>query len=450
MEKLDRSLSSHREQANGERRRSSNQTTGYKAEYGVSNTGGMRQNDRVASCEQSLSIRTNSKGQNRIESRGSDGLQTSQATRSVCSDSSASRLSSSESNLSIAWQISGPVEPFTGDSERCFESQNPSEHLSQKSPVTVSRQLHSLQPGMLDDCGRAESSFLAPSVAEIEYVARAQIQETMRCINDLSHQLASYGARIAAHHPGACSGQVPPLSGSFDYNNSLSVAHHRLQKQLQELSLLRGSLDKSPSLTLEHHLMPSLTQPVPTILSPLDRATWMNIDRLASSQYTSQSCGQIFDLFLPAGRQLPSPNMLEQQQMPAEEGTADLPKIAHKQQQSSTKPKLTKPKRPLTAYNVFFRENRLRLLAEHSPDVTFEGMGKAIGNLWKDIDQKERKRYDAAAAEDKKRYKRELALYKERKEDELEAKRQALELTVPDSVKQKYFLEHQDKKRRMS
>jgi uncharacterized FAD-dependent dehydrogenase len=163
----------------------------------------------------------------------------------------------------------------------------------------------------------------------------------------------------------------------------------------------------------------------------------------------------MLDHVSPTKREMPSTTMCLLQQMPAGNGTptADFPKMSHEKYQVSKEPKaklVAKPKRPLTAYNLFFRDHRIRLLTEHSKHIGFESMGRMIASLWKEIDHEELQRYEAAAAEDKKRYNRELVLYKERKEDELEAKRRALELSVPHSVKEKYFSEHQHKKRRMS
>lgn len=103
------------------------------------------------------------------------------------------------------------------------------------------------------------------------------------------------------------------------------------------------------------------------------------------------------------------------------------------------KPK-DKPKRPLSAYNYFFKEERQRILkyigrrpdeivteAVVNPDeegrlwtctgkVSFEEMGKIIGGRWKAMDSETLKRYTALALGDAGRYKHELKAWNEKKE----------------------------------
>jgi HMG-box domain len=108
------------------------------------------------------------------------------------------------------------------------------------------------------------------------------------------------------------------------------------------------------------------------------------------------------------------------------------------------KPK-DKPKRPLSAYNFFFKEEREKILKivlaedpskvkndEDSPDyisdamlvrlkkdggkVSFEEMGKLIGQRWKGIDPDRLSQYSEMAAEDTERYKKEMLSYNGRQE----------------------------------
>jgi hypothetical protein len=108
------------------------------------------------------------------------------------------------------------------------------------------------------------------------------------------------------------------------------------------------------------------------------------------------------------------------------------------------KPK-DKPKRPLSAYNFFFKEEREKILkvvlAEDpttvQPDpeaddfiqdeligrlkkeggkVSFEEMGKIIGQRWKNIDPDRLSKYAEMAAEDTERYKTEMQAYNGRQE----------------------------------
>jgi len=90
-----------------------------------------------------------------------------------------------------------------------------------------------------------------------------------------------------------------------------------------------------------------------------------------------------------------------------------------------------KPKRPLSAYNIFFREERLRILADLSSPVGedteyttkrrrtdntrkigFSDLGKQIGHNWHRLDETSIVRYQHLAGVDSKRYRTEMKDWK--------------------------------------
>lgn len=108
------------------------------------------------------------------------------------------------------------------------------------------------------------------------------------------------------------------------------------------------------------------------------------------------------------------------------------------------KPK-DKPKRPLSAYNFFFKEEREKILKvvlaedpvkvgnepgaddfldeeainrlkKEGGKVSFEEMGKIIGQRWKNIDPDRLATYSEMAGEDTERYKNEMQIYNGRQE----------------------------------
>ena len=104
------------------------------------------------------------------------------------------------------------------------------------------------------------------------------------------------------------------------------------------------------------------------------------------------------------------------------------------------------PKRPLSAYNFFFKDERIKIVEALTDDkkpegnlenediiddemlarlkkedgkVSFEELGKLIGQRWKTVDPARLARYSEMARSDGERYKREMIQYNQRKEDKL-------------------------------
>jgi hypothetical protein len=80
-----------------------------------------------------------------------------------------------------------------------------------------------------------------------------------------------------------------------------------------------------------------------------------------------------------------------------------------------------KPKRPLSAYNIFFKEERVQLLATASGGkaprtingkIGFENLAKLIGGKWQGLKPSEVEYYKEKAGVDMQRYKEEMEAYK--------------------------------------
>jgi hypothetical protein len=124
-----------------------------------------------------------------------------------------------------------------------------------------------------------------------------------------------------------------------------------------------------------------------------------------------------------------------------------------------------KPTRPLSAYNIFFKEERQKIL-QGSPDsadsdgamdkkpsakkskssktkrkVGFEDMAKIIAQRWDTVksDPNQKRYYQDLADQDKHRYQTELAEWKRQRSDELTERREELERTVGEDTMEKYL-----------
>ena len=98
-------------------------------------------------------------------------------------------------------------------------------------------------------------------------------------------------------------------------------------------------------------------------------------------------------------------------------------------------PLLDKPKRPLSGYNFFFQDERMRLLevlperpADRKPrrshgKLGFKEMATIIGLRWRALDPATKSRYDKMAQRDTLRYRRERAAFL-RQQDALERKKE--------------------------
>jgi hypothetical protein len=79
------------------------------------------------------------------------------------------------------------------------------------------------------------------------------------------------------------------------------------------------------------------------------------------------------------------------------------------------------PKRPLSAYNIFFKDTREQILASKEAEggkgsfVDFQSMAKEIASRWKNrVPAEERERVDSLAKKDMERYREEVKAYEEK------------------------------------
>lgn len=90
------------------------------------------------------------------------------------------------------------------------------------------------------------------------------------------------------------------------------------------------------------------------------------------------------------------------------------------------------PKRPLSGYNIFFKEERVRVLEEFSKSandniqhglkrkvdrtsISFQDLGKIIGKRWKALSDEDRRRLECLADQDNLRYRKEMDEFNENK-----------------------------------
>jgi hypothetical protein len=80
------------------------------------------------------------------------------------------------------------------------------------------------------------------------------------------------------------------------------------------------------------------------------------------------------------------------------------------------------PRRPLSGYNLFFKDERAIILAEKDDcarngsdqKVGFERLAQLIGKRWKALSEDDKTPFQARADEDTQRYRREMIVYKEK------------------------------------
>lgn len=114
-------------------------------------------------------------------------------------------------------------------------------------------------------------------------------------------------------------------------------------------------------------------------------------------------------------------------------------KEVHKKKTGRKKKPKGSPRRPLSAYNIFFKEERIRILASlpkqdatvkkgsrvrknRNPHhkISFATLGKTIGSRWKQIDKASRAHYEELAKKDSERYAREMKAFQKKQDSSTE------------------------------
>ena len=79
------------------------------------------------------------------------------------------------------------------------------------------------------------------------------------------------------------------------------------------------------------------------------------------------------------------------------------------------------PKRPLTPYIQYSKDNRSRI-KKKNPEFDFGEIGKELGKQWQKVSSEEKKKLDAAYQKGLKKYEKQLEKYKKKKKKSNEAK----------------------------
>ncbi|KAL7471253.1 hypothetical protein ACHAXS_011550 [Conticribra weissflogii] len=89
------------------------------------------------------------------------------------------------------------------------------------------------------------------------------------------------------------------------------------------------------------------------------------------------------------------------------------------------------PRRPLSAYNYFFKDERVRIIAQGLPGtIGFHNMTRTIGTRWKALSEDDRAPYKERASYDKVRYRNEMDDYNANKAAGATAVRRTMQTSI--------------------
>lgn len=111
-----------------------------------------------------------------------------------------------------------------------------------------------------------------------------------------------------------------------------------------------------------------------------------------------------------------------------------IDKLSTKKRAGRKKKRKGAPSRPLSAYNFFFKQERMRLKnicsSPNQPKIGFSSMGKIIGTNWKQMSEQAKAPYKALAEKDHERYARELEIFEEKERKAASGKNSPLPATT--------------------
>lgn len=81
------------------------------------------------------------------------------------------------------------------------------------------------------------------------------------------------------------------------------------------------------------------------------------------------------------------------------------------------------PKKPLSAYNIFFKAIRPQVVQDLGGQVSFDKLGRIVGERWRATSLADRKVYEQKADEDVLRYRKEMIAYNEERRKLLDERR---------------------------
>jgi hypothetical protein len=96
-----------------------------------------------------------------------------------------------------------------------------------------------------------------------------------------------------------------------------------------------------------------------------------------------------------------------------------------KQGEGAANPAIRKPKRPMSAYNYFYKDEYARILAANAKKgvkANFEDVAKLIGSRWREIKAEALRSFERRSEEDAKRYRDEMNVYYDKQNEMRHAK----------------------------